>query len=172
MGFSIGRRVLRHAAVALIGGALGWLARAAQNATPTYDERAEAERSRLEAALRAQQELSQRRATEIAALSAQLAEVQSQLHAAEQALAKVSQAAQAAPLPPDDLKAVNGVGPALERALHDLGVHTFAAIAAWTEQDIDRIEAQMKHFKGRIRREGWVESAQKCHLAKYGSAPK
>ena len=68
-----------------------------------------------------------------------------------------------APAGNDDLKKLSGVGPALEKKLHAAGVTTFAQIAAWTEEDIARIDEELS-FKGRIEREGWV--AQAAELAK------
>ena len=38
----------------------------------------------------------------------------------------------------DDLKQLSGVGPALEKKLHEAGVTTFAQIAAWTDADVAR----------------------------------
>ena len=68
----------------------------------------------------------------------------------------------------DDLKLIHGVGPVLEQKLNELGVHTFRDVARWTEKDIDRIDDQLVHFQGRIRREGWVSSAKDEHFKKYG----
>ena len=59
----------------------------------------------------------------------------------------------------DDLKKLSGVGPALEKKLHEAGVTSFAQIAAWTEEDIAAMDEKLS-FKGRIQREGWVEQAQ------------
>jgi large subunit ribosomal protein L21 len=59
----------------------------------------------------------------------------------------------------DDLKALSGVGPALEKKLHAAGVTSFAQIAAWTEADIAEFDEKLS-FKGRIEREGWVEQAK------------
>ena len=59
----------------------------------------------------------------------------------------------------DDLKQLSGVGPALEKKLHDAGVTTLAQIAAWTEEDIAAMDEKLS-FKGRIQREGWVEQAR------------
>lgn len=60
----------------------------------------------------------------------------------------------------DDLKELSGVGPALEKKLHEAGVTTFAQIAAWTADDIADMDEKLS-FKGRIEREGWVEQAKK-----------
>ncbi|GGX63674.1 hypothetical protein GCM10007385_36050 [Tateyamaria omphalii] len=59
----------------------------------------------------------------------------------------------------DDLKQLSGVGPALEKKLHDAGVTTFAQIAAWTEEDVAAMDEKLS-FKGRIEREGWIAQAQ------------
>ncbi len=59
----------------------------------------------------------------------------------------------------DDLKQLSGVGPALEKKLHEAGVTTFAQIAAWNADDIAAMDEKLS-FKGRIEREGWVEQAK------------
>jgi large subunit ribosomal protein L21 len=63
----------------------------------------------------------------------------------------------------DDLKKLSGVGPALEKKLHDAGVTSFAQIAAWSDEDVAEFNEKLS-FKGRIEREGWV--AQAAELAK------
>jgi predicted flap endonuclease-1-like 5' DNA nuclease len=69
---------------------------------------------------------------------------------------------------PDDLKLIVGVGPVLERMLHQLGIGTYRQIARWTERDIDEFEAKLPEFPGRIRRDGWVTQARALHQSKYG----
>ncbi|UYV39121.1 50S ribosomal protein L21 [Rhodobacteraceae bacterium D3-12] len=59
----------------------------------------------------------------------------------------------------DDLKQLSGVGPALEKKLHENGVTTFAQIAAWNADDIAAMDEKLS-FKGRIEREGWVDQAK------------
>lgn len=59
----------------------------------------------------------------------------------------------------DDLTRIKGLGPKLAATLRDLGVTRFEQIAAWSDADIDRIDAQLGRFQGRIRRDGWVEQA-------------
>jgi large subunit ribosomal protein L21 len=68
-------------------------------------------------------------------------------------------AAPAAAAGADDLKQLSGVGPALEKKLHEAGVTTFAQIAAWGADDIAAMDEKLS-FKGRIEREGWVEQAK------------
>jgi large subunit ribosomal protein L21 len=67
--------------------------------------------------------------------------------------------AAAAPVGGDDLKVLSGVGPALEKKLHDAGITTYAQIAAWTDEDVETF-GELLSFKGRIEREGWIEQAK------------
>ena len=59
----------------------------------------------------------------------------------------------------DDLTRIKGVGPKLSSTLNAMGVTSFAQIAAWDEAEIDRIDAQLGRFQGRIRRDDWVGQA-------------
>jgi predicted flap endonuclease-1-like 5' DNA nuclease len=74
---------------------------------------------------------------------------------------------QPAPLDPvrqtmtgDDLTRIKGVGPKLVATLAELGVTSFSQIAGWSDADIDRIDAQLGRFEGRIRRDDWVMQAK------------
>jgi|DewCreStandDraft_4_1066084.scaffolds.fasta_scaffold00025_34 predicted flap endonuclease-1-like 5' DNA nuclease len=60
---------------------------------------------------------------------------------------------------PDDLKLIKGIGPVLERRLHELGVRSFADLAALTPERIAEID-QAIDFPGRIERERWIEQAK------------
>ena len=60
----------------------------------------------------------------------------------------------------DDLTRLKGVGPKLAAMLGDMGVTTLGQIAAWSDADIDRIDAQLGRFQGRIRRDDWVTQAR------------
>ena len=60
----------------------------------------------------------------------------------------------------DDLSRIKGVGPKLVTMLHELGVTRFEQVAGWDEAEIDRIDSQLGRFKGRIRRDQWVEQAK------------
>jgi predicted flap endonuclease-1-like 5' DNA nuclease len=68
----------------------------------------------------------------------------------------------------DDLELINGVGPVLERMLYDMGIYFFKDIARWDAAKIAEINEKLPQFKGRIEREGWVESAKEEHYKKYG----
>lgn len=65
-----------------------------------------------------------------------------------------------APDSADDLTRIKGLGPKLAALLGELGVTSFAQIAAWTEADIARIDPQLGRFSGRIIRDQWVAQAQ------------
>lgn len=59
---------------------------------------------------------------------------------------------------PDDLKQISGVGPVLEKKLHGLGITKFAQVAAFTADDIAKVDDALS-FKGRIERDNWLEQA-------------
>jgi NADH-quinone oxidoreductase subunit E len=50
----------------------------------------------------------------------------------------------ARPATPDDLKLISGVGPKIEGTLHDLGIFTFAQVAAWKQAERKQAEALAK----------------------------
>jgi predicted flap endonuclease-1-like 5' DNA nuclease len=59
-----------------------------------------------------------------------------------------------------ELLSIRGIGPKYARNLSALGVSTIEALAALTDDDVSRIEQQLRIRNGRIRRERWVEQAQ------------
>lgn len=63
----------------------------------------------------------------------------------------------------DDLKLISGVGPVLEKKLNALGITKFAQVAAFTADDIAKVDDALS-FKGRIERDNWLEQA--AELAK------
>lgn len=60
----------------------------------------------------------------------------------------------------DDLTRIKGLGPKLRDLLATLGVTRFDQIAGWSDAEIDRIDAQLGQFAGRIRRDSWVDQAK------------
>jgi predicted flap endonuclease-1-like 5' DNA nuclease len=76
-----------------------------------------------------------------------------------------------APGTPDDLKLIVGVGPVIERMLYQMGIASYRQIARWSERDIDDVDARLREFPGRVRRDGWVTQARALHVGKYGTAP-
>ena len=71
------------------------------------------------------------------------------------------------PAAPDDLKLISGVGPKIEGILHELGIFTFAQVAAWKKAEREWVDGYL-NFKGRIERDDWVRQAKA--LAKGGEA--
>jgi large subunit ribosomal protein L21 len=65
----------------------------------------------------------------------------------------------------DDISLIGGVGPKMEAGLIELGYTTFASIAAWSEDDVAKVEAHLKQ-KGRVAREEWVEQAKELAAGK------
>ncbi len=80
--------------------------------------------------------------------------------AAEKKAAPKKAAAKKAATEGDKLTEINGIGPVIEQKLKDLGVTTFAHIAAFTEEQITEVDGKL-NFKGRIDREEWVAQAKK-----------
>ncbi|MEP7206040.1 MAG: hypothetical protein ABI920_03810 [Casimicrobiaceae bacterium] len=72
---------------------------------------------------------------------------------------------------PDDLKLIVGIGPVLERMLHQLGITTYRQIARWNDRDVDEFNARLAEFPGRIRRDAWVTQARALHQNVHGAAP-
>ncbi len=60
----------------------------------------------------------------------------------------------------DDLTRIKGLGPKLSELLGQFGIASYAQIAAWTPEDIERIDAHLGRFSGRIVRDQWVEQAK------------
>lgn len=60
----------------------------------------------------------------------------------------------------DDLKKLSGVGPAVEKKLHEAGVTTYAQVAAWSEDDIANLEESLAK---KAEREGWVDQAKELN---------
>ncbi len=65
----------------------------------------------------------------------------------------------------DDISLIAGIGPKIYAALTDMGITTFAQVAAWTPEDVTRIEADIKQ-KGRVAREEWIEQAKELMAGK------
>lgn len=59
----------------------------------------------------------------------------------------------------DDLTRIKGLGPRLAEQLRAQGITRFAQIASLDEAGIDRIDATLGRFQGRIRRDQWVRQA-------------
>jgi predicted flap endonuclease-1-like 5' DNA nuclease/uncharacterized protein YoxC len=60
----------------------------------------------------------------------------------------------------DNLMQIKGVGPAIAKTLHELGIFQFEQIAAMSEYDINRVAQRLKGFRSRIYREDWIGQAR------------
>lgn len=81
---------------------------------------------------------------------------------------KVAQAAKAQagkpapmekPAQPDDLKAIGGIGPKLEKVLNELGIWTYGQVAALQPAELAWLDDHLG-FAGRIGRDDWVGQAK------------
>ena len=59
----------------------------------------------------------------------------------------------------DDLQRLKGVGPKFVTLLHSQGIFRFEQIAQLTETEVERIDASMGAFRGRLKRDRIVEQA-------------
>ena len=60
----------------------------------------------------------------------------------------------------DDLTRLKGVGPKLATFLKQQGINRFAQIAAWSDDDIAKIDGTLGQFQGRIIRDDWRGQAR------------
>jgi predicted flap endonuclease-1-like 5' DNA nuclease len=60
----------------------------------------------------------------------------------------------------DDLQRIRGIGPSIEKTLHELGIHHFRQIAGFTPDNVAWVSQRLR-FKGRIEREDWIGQAKK-----------
>jgi large subunit ribosomal protein L21 len=73
--------------------------------------------------------------------------------------AEAKEDAPAADAGADDLKKLDGAGPAAVKKLNEAGITTFAQIAAMSADDIARVEEETG-LKGKFERGNWVEQAK------------
>ena len=60
----------------------------------------------------------------------------------------------------DKLQSIEGIGPALEKLCHELGIFHFDQIAAWGPAEIAWMDSNLKGFRGRVTRDKWVAQAK------------
>ncbi|MCP4729017.1 MAG: hypothetical protein GY872_02975, partial [Roseibacillus sp.] len=75
-----------------------------------------------------------------------------------------------APAEVDDLTRLQGVGEAISRRLHKIGIYTYRQVVKWRAPQVRAINEELK-LGGRIRRDGWQKQARALHREKYGQAP-
>jgi predicted flap endonuclease-1-like 5' DNA nuclease len=67
--------------------------------------------------------------------------------------------AQAPVVIPDDLTRITGIGPVAARALNDIGIWTFAQLAAESEESL--VRRLPSRVGTRVGRDKWIEQAKK-----------
>ncbi len=60
---------------------------------------------------------------------------------------------------PTICKKISGIGPGIEKTLHELGVFHYRQIAAFTPENVAWVNQRLR-FKGRIERENWIGQAK------------
>ncbi len=59
----------------------------------------------------------------------------------------------------DNLKKIRGVGPVMEKKLHQLGIFTFAQVSKMDDADYDLLDDIIGEFPGRAKRDDWAGQA-------------
>lgn len=68
----------------------------------------------------------------------------------------------------DNLQEIRGIGPALEKTLHAIGIHHFHQIAQFDAADVGRVAREIGRFGNRIVRDDWVGQARVLHRKYHG----
>lgn len=71
----------------------------------------------------------------------------------------------------DDLRLISGVGPALERLLHEHGITTFRDLALLDDAAIEDLRSRSPRLVTRLRRDAWVSQARQLHIETHGDEP-
>lgn len=61
----------------------------------------------------------------------------------------------------DDLTAIVGIGPFLEKKLNEINVFTYEQIAHWDAATITQVTRDIQFFEGRIEKDNWIGQAQR-----------
>jgi predicted flap endonuclease-1-like 5' DNA nuclease len=70
----------------------------------------------------------------------------------------------------DNLQKIKGIGPVLEKLLHETGIYYFEQVAGLDSQGVAELDSQLPQFSGRIDRDNWVDQAKSLQQQKYGQA--
>ena len=60
----------------------------------------------------------------------------------------------------DDLTAINGIGPKIEKVLNRLGIKSWEQIATLKVAEVKQVDEALVDFSGRIKRDEWVTQAK------------
>lgn len=67
----------------------------------------------------------------------------------------------------DELTDIRGIGNAIARKLHQLGIYRYREIVSLSDGDRERAQMLIPDFDRRMRRDRWQEQARTLHLDKY-----
>jgi len=110
------------------------------------------------------------KAAEAAEAAASATESQAAHEPAAEKPAKPAKAAAVAALPEggidaSNLSLISGIGPTIEKKLRGAGIQSWNDIAAWTDEDIAKWDAELA-LRGRATREEWVAQAKELLAGK------
>jgi len=63
----------------------------------------------------------------------------------------------------NDLKLISGVGPKMEKLLHDFGITTFYHLSKLDKNGVEALNDKLEFFPGRIERDDWIGQAKAFH---------
>ena len=154
---AVSPRLARQAAQA--GAAVIDLAEAmAERTAAAASAAAEGAAALAEQAVEAQAAMVEHAAATQVAVTEQVAELQ--IAVAERAAETVEAVTEELKPDPDDLTLLVGIGPKLAAALSECGVSRFSQIAAWSEDDLVKLDKALD-LKGRAVRDAWVAQAKR-----------
>ena len=67
----------------------------------------------------------------------------------------------------DELTDIRGIGNAIARKLHQLGVYRYRELATLSGDDCERARMLIANFDSRMQRDDWQEQARTLYLEKY-----
>ncbi len=62
---------------------------------------------------------------------------------------------------------IRGIGNAIARKLHQLGIYRYREIVSLSHDDLERAQMLIPDFDRRMRRDRWQAQARALHLDKY-----
>ena len=68
----------------------------------------------------------------------------------------------------DDLKIISGVGPKLEKMLHEFGIKSFYQLSRLDNEGINALNEKIEFFPGRMERDNWIGQAKELHKKLHG----
>lgn len=70
----------------------------------------------------------------------------------------------------DELTDIRGIGNAIARKLHQLGIYRYRELASLSSDDLDRAQMLIPDFERRMLRDHWQDQARELHRDKYQEA--